>query len=511
MAEDIGDDPDLNIEVTATADTAAIPETTRQVEQLGQAAEEAGSKSGKGFSEAGHTLREVLVDARHSHEIFRGIGEAANGSVGSIMGMVRAFRALVILVGEAMGALGPAGWLVLGLGAIGGALLAIGRHSKEASDGLGDTKSKADQLTESLKKVGDAVKKDFEPLAKAVKEIDDRFADLDKRMKASTEELEKLQAAQFKVKESEMELAKAKELSAAKDETERKYIESKYAALKDEAAAKKEVAEADKGLLDAQAEKLVADKKAEELAAQAAEAQAKVTDAQKNLDEVSKKALATVRETHNLEDERERLNPAHGRLWRGPASEVEAQSADTREVRARAFGEVAQARERLEKSQSEAAPIVEKAAKAQKDADALALKVSEEQLVATANNTAAMNKLTEALLKKADADKAEVTGGGETKGGIEGDAKRAANAEARVESQAAKASEKKAATEAREQTREAAKLQHEITEATAHQTRALKATHKAAMEGSEAAKTATHEVHQARRVLINETSYDSSP
>lgn len=201
MADD-SEDPSLQVDVKVNADTAGAQQATEALRGVGAAGAEAGEKAGKGFGEAGKGLREVLVNSRHAHEVFEGIEKGAQGGVGGIMAMVRGFRALFVLIAEGIGATGLGG-LLLVLGAVGGAMLALTGKSKETADALQETgkhaedaKKRVDEMAaaklDALKKETDDLEKSFERLDKAIESAKKHVSE----MNQATNELETAQTKQ---------------------------------------------------------------------------------------------------------------------------------------------------------------------------------------------------------------------------------------------------------------------------------------------------------------------------
>ena len=101
--------------------------------------------------------------------------------------MVKGFRALIIIVSEGIAASGPLGILVLVIGAIAGAMLTLGKHSKDAGDELKETGDSAAEAAKKMEEIKKAVDDSFKPLDEELKRINEHHSICrDKRMSAAS-------------------------------------------------------------------------------------------------------------------------------------------------------------------------------------------------------------------------------------------------------------------------------------------------------------------------------------
>ena len=385
MAED---DPELQYRVTGTADTGAVDQATKSLGGFKDSA-----------SEASHGMRELVGASRHGSEILRGLEAASRGGAGGIMEMVRGVRALIMVVSGALG--GPLSALLVALGAIAGAFLVMKSHAKEGGDGLDDASKKAEEFKKRLDNIKTATEADFEPLKKALKEINEAFDRLNERSKDASSGVSKLEKAQKELTDSTLELSKAKELSAAKDDTERAYIQKKYEGIKAETDAKEKLNTVGDDLLAAQTKQAQADENARQVSAIAEEGRNKVGAAEKQLSDATASAKVQVSLADSIA---------------GPGGRG---TEETLAQRAQAFQNVAEARKRLKTAQEEQTPLEEASGKAKFTAEQAGVEVANAQLAAQKETTAAINRLAAVLIEKKNLDKADVTGGGESSVGEE--------------------------------------------------------------------------------------------
>lgn len=506
MAGD-GSDPELEIHIRTDADSAGL-------DQVGKSLEDVGTHS----TNVTHSLRELTGTSRHTGEIIRAIGAASEGSARGIGEMVRGLRSLIIVGGEAAGASGL-GAIALAAGALLGVFAALSRHAHSAAEDIKDTGKQSEDAAKKMEAIKKAVDEDFKPLDDILKQIDAHFADLNKRMSESESAANKLASAQKELTISEIDLNKAKDISNAKSPEEISYIEKKAEAAKEEVEAKSKQVAAAQELRDAQVKQAAAEDEANQKAGLAAQANQKVADAQKTLND----AIVTGKRAVQFaaEDETKAAAGVGVDNLAGPTSDIAGKeakaTAGARADRAAAVQAVAEARAKVKESQEKAGPIQDAADKAQSQLERAQIDVSNKQVTATLENTTALNNLAKAYLDSKAADDAKVSGGQSKeeldKEGKDDDTK-AAKAEEKTEATKEK-SDKKEATEAlksaRDETREQTKIQKEMAEASKRHTKATKETHEALQETAKAAEGGAKEARQTKRQMVNTNSYNTSP
>jgi DNA repair exonuclease SbcCD ATPase subunit len=465
------DDPDLEVKVTTTSDTSGIDEAEKS---LGGFKEQAHSTS--------HALRELVGSSRHGAEIFRGLEAAGRGGASGVMEMVRGFRALILVVSGALG--GPLSAVIITLGVIAGAFMALSRHSKEAGKDVEDTGKKSEEAAKKMEAIRKAVDEDWKPLEAELKNINEHFAILNKMMDQAKKGAEDLSKADKDLRDSQRELAKERELSEAKTPEEAAYIEKKYAAAKGVDEAKAKVNTADQSLLDAQTRKNAADDEAERTAKLQSEGQNKI--------DADAAELARIRQ-------------------QGKRVVANADATGDKKTRGAVFDKVNEQNAKLEEEQKKQAALDEAAKKAQEKATEAALVVQNQQLVVAKEQLAAINDLAAALLKQKNVDSAEVTGGGETREGAEREGKVTTPKGAKISKGAAERAE------AAENHRDAAaeRSAEKMANGTMKVSRAIEK-HTAAVEvttGSitEKLAAATRRAELTNRQLVNKASFDVSP
>lgn len=380
MAED---DPELNIRVTTESDGSGVEESAKGLNEFK-----------KGAHETSGELRHLLGSAREGKEILKGIGAAASGGAEGVGEMVRALKAVAMVSAHLLGA-GPLGALVIALGLAAGAFVAMSSKAKEGQEGLKGAADEASKLTEELNKLKESGEKSLKPLADEAKALDQTFRSLEERISAATGASNRDNESQQELVKSQRDLAKAKELDAAQDDTQRAYIEKKYTAQEHLDDANQHLIETTSRLNDLKVKQAAADDEATQKGGIAAEAAQRLAEAHKASTEAVKNAgLAT----SFYEEVASKKDTPQGVL---KAAEKERADAVKAARGAQAFE----------------SGVAGEAGKLQKEADQANLKkeaadtaVEREQVAAERLNTAALNKVAAAILELKDIDKAKETG-----------------------------------------------------------------------------------------------------
>ena len=246
------DGPELNVKVNVDGATEAAD----QIKDLGSAGKEAGEKTGGGFKEGAKGLRELLLNSRHSKEIFEALEHGTKGGVAGIMGMIRALRAFMILTVEAVG--GPFAAFAVAIGAIIAAFTVFGHRAKEAGEGLKETGNKGDEAKQKIEELDKVSKAALETMLEQLKEVvtgwDELLARIDQAAAANKE----LRSAQRGLEDAQLKQAKEKELLGASSEEERRAIENKYQTQEAETQALRKKRDAENRIEEAQLKEIAA-------------------------------------------------------------------------------------------------------------------------------------------------------------------------------------------------------------------------------------------------------------
>lgn len=259
------DDQELRVNVTVSQTGAA--DAQKAVEGVKDAVQDAGEQGNlagegisKGFSGAGHTLREVLVDARHSHEVFEGISRAANGGVGGVLALTRGIRGLVVLISEGLGAAGPIGIAILALGALAGAFLSLSGKSKEAGADMKDAGDKAEDFAKKVEEASKVARDSFKGMLEDAKALVGEFERLDKIQSESEARDKKLDEAKRGLRDAQLDVQEQDSLAAAKPE-DRQHLRDVFEARRKMAKLDDEARDSENTVLQAKAK---ADRAADE-------------------------------------------------------------------------------------------------------------------------------------------------------------------------------------------------------------------------------------------------------
>lgn len=411
MAED---DPELNIRVTTESDGSGAEKSAKGLNELKKSAHETSGE-----------LRHLLGSAREGKEILKGIGAAASGGAEGVGEMVRGLKGLAMVSAHLLGA-GPLGALVIALGLAAGAFTAMTSKAKEGEEGLKGAADEASKLAEELNKLKDAGEKSLKPLADEAKALDQTFRNLEERISAATGASNRDNESQRELVKSQRELAKAKELDATQDDTQRAYIEKKYTAQEHLDDANQHLIETTSRLNDLKVKQAAADDEAAQKNAIAAEAAQHLADAHAATEEAVKRASRATGDYEtaqaNLKKANEALSGAEystftqalGALGRLPENHQVDKA--QRQVTL-AEKERADALKEARGAQAFESGVAGETGKLQKEADQANVKkeaadtaAEREQVAAERLNTAALNKVAAAILELKDIDKAKETG-----------------------------------------------------------------------------------------------------
>lgn len=214
MAE--GDDVNLGVRVTSESDLTGINEAREGVSGL------------KGtLGETATELRHLTGSSREGQEIFRGLGAAARGGAAGIGEMIRGLRSLALVATHIMGE-GPLGVLLIGLGLIGGAFLAMRGHTEKAGEAMQKTASRAEELKKSIEELGKQTEADFKKMEQGAKALYDQLERLDKLQKESNATAERLDKAKAATAEAQLDLDEQNSLAVAGTPEEREHIKAVF-------------------------------------------------------------------------------------------------------------------------------------------------------------------------------------------------------------------------------------------------------------------------------------------
>lgn len=235
------EDPELEVRITTEADTSGTDAAAAGIDKV------------KGASgEAAHTMRELLINSRHTHEVFRGIEAASRGGAGGIIEMARGLRGLLVLTTEAIGASGLGGLLIV-LGLVGGALLSMRKSTDSAKEGLKETTTRSEELKKSLEATAKSVEASFKGMAAAAKELVTQMEALDKIQKASEAASARLESAKAGLAGAKLDLEEQNSLAAASPD-DQEHIKDVFAQRRKIAALDSEAAKSGNDVLSAEAE-----------------------------------------------------------------------------------------------------------------------------------------------------------------------------------------------------------------------------------------------------------------
>jgi chromosome segregation ATPase len=447
------EDPELGYKITGSADTGPIREAEGAVHGL------------KGtLGETATELRHLTGSSREGQEIFRGLGAAAKGGAAGIGEMIRGLRSLALVATHVIGE-GPLGLLLIALGLIGGAFVAMKGHAEGAAEGTDKAGKAAEEAAKRMEAIKKAVDESFKPLDEEIKKINEHFAELEKRINAANAAAERMEKADKDLTDSQLELAKAREIDAAGgDEKKIAYIERRYAADKKVADAQRELNQVGNEGNELQVKKAAADEKAAELADAAAQANNKVQAAQESLNTATREGSRVITTFDEKERVKGQLTPEAQRqldysiqagnpLDPGNLEHFKGASPEEKQARDEAFARISEARETLTDTTKSAQKANDEYAKATAAADEAALQVEREQLVTQKDTLAAINKLAAAEIERRDVDKAKVDTS-ETAGDKAEEA--SAKATDKADASAERAEKKEAAADTRNANKEAA-------------------------------------------------------
>ena len=500
------EDNELNVRVTTDSDVGGVTDAENA---LGGFKEKAG--------EAASEMRHFTGSSREGLEIFRAIGGAARGGAAGVGEMTRGLRSLVLVVSHSIGA-GPLGVLLLTLGLIAGAFLSMKSHAKEAEGGMADAAKGAEKLKKELDEVKKSAEEDFKPLNDKLKELNEQFKELDQRIHAATEASTRQAKADEDLQKSQRELSKAKELDAATDETQRAYIEKKYAAQEKLDDAQRKLIESSDKLNELKVKSAAADDEAAKKAAVAAEGAEKVREAHDKLEDATKKAAIATSQFNQQSAASGALSAAESKTkdpatllalsQAGKIQDTQVAAADA--ARRSAIDEGRKAQEDAKVKDAEQAKLQKAADDAASKADAARQAVEKEQLAATTENTAALNRVAAAIIGLKDVDKAEVTGGGQTQAEVDREkSDRVSGAKGtRPETRTQAAAEDAALNHRDAAAEKAATGAHRVKQSIDKHTRATVDAHEQTVG---VLKDATKHIERTSRQLVNASSYLQSP
>ena len=531
------DEPQLKYRISGEADVGPIQETERSTEGL------------KGtLGEAATEMRHLTGSSREGQEIMRGFGGAGRAGAAGVGEMIRGLRSLALVATHLIGE-GPLGVLLIAIGLIGGALLAMRGHAKEAGDGLEAAGKKADDFAKHLETLKKSAEESLKPVTDRIKEIDEHFAALEKRMHEANAAYDRQAHATRELTDAQNDLAKANAIQAAGGD------ERKIAAINREYDAKKKVAEATEAVntvggkeLQLKTELEAANNKAAQTAEAAAQANKAVSDQQeKSAAATQAAAKATeyyeqVLEKQKGTEDARRAAIARADLTLGAghlapnaiaalpesltAKEAAVQVAQADEARRSALAGAREQRSTLEGLQAGARAANTAADKAQSAADTAQLAVENEQLVTQKETLAANIRLELAMKELANAikenekkddertqkalDKLATENKREADAAARSDA-REAKGEAATAAKAHKADEHAATVEARDAQKEHTNVLREMARESKKSLEALKEVHSANRATAEVAIGAAKETRETHRQLLNSLSFNQSP
>lgn len=279
MADDF-DGPELDINIRTHSDTGPIRETEKEIRNLGDSTEG-----------AAHGMRELLLNARHSNEVFRGLEGAAKGGASGIMEAARGLRGFLVIVTESLGATGLGG-LVLILGVLGGAFYALTRHTKETGEELGKTSTRAEELKKAMDETAKSVEANFKDMVEGAKALLAEMEKLDRMQKESEARESKLRDAKAGVASAQLDLDEQNSLAAASTPEEAEHIKAVYAQRRKVADLDKEGLKSQNEVLSAQTQAERAEKFRGAASNQERTLAAGVSAAQAEADKKTRKALA---------------------------------------------------------------------------------------------------------------------------------------------------------------------------------------------------------------------------
>jgi len=179
------------------------PEAQAALNSVGDGAQKAASATGdlgKGFGETRSELREFARSGHETREIIEGISRAGEGGASSIMGVATAFRGFLGLLRTSIGASGPIGLAILGIGALVGVLMSLRHHGEEAGEGLKKAGEGADEAKEAFERF----KKD------ALDQVDIGLKEIKEDADEAIKKLKSVEEAELKHSAAQLDLDKAK-------------------------------------------------------------------------------------------------------------------------------------------------------------------------------------------------------------------------------------------------------------------------------------------------------------